>query len=297
MEKKIKIFADYKWLKRIIVAIAAIALIFIVVVVYRDNRGKMLKNNIHYELWEIFEGENINIAEGDIKYKDNSSYAYDPSNMIDVFSYNEIGYFFSYSFIDKELVDTSQILAEVRRYDDESKMAKVYRIKDTPEDYILAVEIEGVYYRYYGVIREEHNSLEEYIDIRGGKEKLNVEYVEVILLEGEQTTAQYVYVEGIDEWVWNLLLGNRHNFEGWIPSESTAGGEYVDYPDRHVRFNICIRNNAANAVYKLYILPNGNLALCDGKISGGEAEYTFSASELIDACKTLVNDYTAYKVD
>lgn len=294
MEKKTKIFADYKWLKRTIMVIAVIALIVIVVVAYRD---KMLKDNIHSKLWEIFAQENINIADGDIKYKDNSSYAYDASNMLDCFTYSGMDYFFNFSFIDKELVDTSQILAEVIRYDDESKMAKVYRIKDIPEDYILAVEIEGVYYKYYNSIREEHNSLEEYIDIRGGKEKLNVEYVEIILLEGEQTTAQYVYVEGIDEWVWNLLLGNGHNFKGWIPSECTSGGEYVDYPDRHVRFNICIRNNIANAVYELYILPNGNLALCDGNMGRSEAEYMFSASELIDACKALVKNYTAYKVN
>lgn len=274
----------------------AVTLIF-TAIWYEDYSEQKLKDNIHSEMWDICKEDNMRLTNVPVEYRDSrADFNNEACFMLDYFVYNENQYDYYFSVISENLVDTSQVLMELECYDDESRIARVYRIKDTPEDYMLVAEIEGVYYQYSTYV-VEHDSLEEFISIRGGREKLSIEYIEIVLVENEDEPIRYIYGEEASEWAWDLLLGEKHELVGWIPCTCTSGDEYTAYPDKNVQVNIYIRNKAANAVYKAYILPNGNMGICDGAVSFQETEYMFSASEILKAFQTLVDTYEAYKVE
>lgn len=283
-----------KHINKLVLVVLLIAVIVAVVVF----RGFYIKDDIHTAMWEMFSDENINISDEQIEYKElRADFNNEAGFMLDHIKYNGTSYNYYFSTVPEELVDTSQCLMKVARYDDETKSANIYRIKETEVEYMLVAEMEGVYYQYKSRSTDEPDNIENYINKIGTKDKLDVEYIEVILSEGEDIKAQYIYGADTEKWVWDLLLGGDHDFEGWIPCQCTSGTEYVDYPKQYVKFNIVIRNNAANAVYKVYVLPNGNVGICDGMVDGQESEYAFSASELIEALQTLVDTYEAYKVE
>lgn len=283
--------------KYIILFIVAVLLAVFSITWFDNYNEEKLKENIHSEMWDIFEQEDLGVRDTENTQEDiHANYTNEGFFLLDYIEYEDETFFYYFSFISEVLVDTSEVLLEVPRYDDESKIAKVYKIKDTSADYMLAAEIEGKYYQYCSFVAE-HDDLEEYINIRGGKEKLNIEYVEVILMEGNVESKKFIYKDNISEWVWDLLLSDRHDFVGWISCQCISGVEYTEYPKRNVRFNIYIRNDEANSLYKVYILPNGNVGICDGEVSVQETEYTFSASELLEAFEMLVNNYEAYEVN
>lgn len=293
MDKKEKALFIKENIRKFIFVSLSVVILLIAVVIIRKN---IQKEDIQVLMRDLFSEGNLNITDDIIQYKDfRADFNNEGSFMLDYIKYNEKMYNYYYSIVPEEIVDTSQCLMQIARYDDNTKIANIYKMKESDVENMLVAEMEGIYYQYKSRCTGEPNDIKEYINIIGTKDKLDVEYIEVTVLEDVDVKVQYIYGPETEEWVWDLLLNGSHDFKGWIPCECTAGGD-MDYPKHHVKIDIIIRNNTVNMVYKAYILPNGNVGICEGIVDGRESEYQFSASEIMDALEMLTDIYEAYKV-
>lgn len=279
----------------IAIIISALIIVFLVLIKLKNTTEDETVDNIHSEIWNIFNEAKITLVSDEydeyVDERENNDSGWDT---VGYFVYNDDKYVpFRYT-IDKGLVDISQCILEVSRYDNEALYAKVYKLKDVSEEYMLVAEVDGLYHQFVNM-NFKHDKLEEYIERIGPKDKLDIVCVEVKLIENRAVKNKYVFDTNIDKWVWNLLLSEEHKFIGAVESCSMLNEDI--YPDKMGDINICIRNKLANAQYMVTILPSGNLAISDDRSNVHDFEYEMSEEKLIEALQELVNYYDAYKVD
>lgn len=252
--------------------------------------GQSQKEDIHAKMLSIFSEDNIKLF--DENYIENS---YDKEqNSVGLlefsdFEYNDTIYCSTAYSVDESLLDSSKNIGKVHRVDDTSLIRQAYAIKNINSEYMLAVKVDDAYVLYYNW-KCSHENLQEYIELIGDRENLEVAYVKVELLNNGLTEKEYIYCDGIEEWVWQLLTQTEHKMLNKVSG-------IKEEAEKESNFVVCIRNKYTGAEYLMELLENGNLGISDiYSMYEHEYEYEFSEEELLEALTELAENYEAYEV-
>lgn len=282
------------FVKKLVIVLGILSIITVAVIIF--NMNNVYNDNIHLNMWSIFDDEKIMLTEKACdEYSIEKEKCAVGLEKFSDFEYNDTIYYSTAYSIDKSLLDNSKNIGKVHRHDDTSQTIQAYEIKNVNSEYMLAAEIEGIYVLYYNW-KCRQDSLKEYINLIGPKENLEVAYVKVELLNNEAIEKQYIYYNDIEEWVWQLLTQKEHRILNRVSGIKDVSD--YEYPERSGNLIICIRNKYTGAEYLTELLANGNLAITDVySIYEHQYEYEFQEEELSEALTALVKNYKAYKVN
>lgn len=244
------------------------------------------KEDIHSKIYSMF--SEIDNQPSEEKDKNNNG---KEKNAIGIeefcdFEYDDNIYISTAYTIDESVLDISQNIGEVCRSGDSSQKIQAYVVNNVNPMYMLAAKVDSVYVLYYNRTCS-HENIQEYIDLIGPQEALQVAYVKVELLDNESVEKQITYYDDIEEWAWQLLLGKEHK----KLNHASGIQEIPDSVDSEERANIviCIRNKYTGAEYLSELHSNGNLIICDVySMYEHRYEYDFTEEELVNALHQLV---------
>lgn len=281
-----------KYISRIVSQLVLLCVVAIATGCIGESKSMYI---IHSKIWDVFSEDNINVSNEVYTMKEERYFfGEDVWKKKKEFEYNDLPYVFSRYDIDSELVDTLKCVLEVIRDDDTNKVVKIYEVKNISEEYMLAADIDGVFYPYINA-NFKHKNLSEFIEHIGPKENIKIEYVKVELITDELVNEQYIYVNNVEQLVWNLLLDTEHTNMGTTLGIKDLYEEQA--PDKRGDIVICIRNVYSNMEYTAELLPNGNLVISDDRTQLYSFEYAYSVEELEVFLDNLASDYVAYKVE
>lgn len=275
-------------LKSVILEMVAILLIALAIAGCEQSQ----KDDIYSKMRVVFSEDNIKLSD-EAYIKNSHDKEQNSVGLLEFsdFEYNDTIYCSTAYSVDESLLDSSRNIGEVHRADDTSSTRQAYAIKNVNSEYMLAVEVDETYVLYYNQ-KCSHENLQEYIELIGDRENLDVSYVKVELLNNGLTEKEYIYCDDIEEWVWQLLTQSEHkmlNKVSRIKEDSDS--------ENRIDFVICIRNKYTGAEYLIELLENGNLAISDVySMYEHEYEYEFSEDELLEALTELAENYEAYEV-
>lgn len=279
---------NYKFISKAIVTCILSIVTTMTIVACTKEEISDNKEDIHSKIYSIFsEMENQPSEENPEDNLRKEKNAIGIEKFCD-FEYNDNIYISTAHAIDESMLDMSQNIGEVCRYDDSSQKTQAYVVNNVNPMYMLAAKVDSVYVLYYNRTCS-HENMQEYIDLIGPQEALQVEYVKVELLDNESVKKQITYYDDIEEWAWQLLLGNEHKKLNHVSGIQ----EIPDSVDSEERANIviCIRNKYTGAEYLSELHSNGNLIICDVySVYEHRYEYDFTEEELIDALEKLVEN-------
>lgn len=280
-----------KYISRIVSQLVLLCVVAIATGCIGESKSMYI---IHSKIWDVFSEDNINVSNEAYTMEEERPFFDDVWEKKKEFEYNDLPYVFSKYDIDSEFVDTSKCVLEVIRDDDTNKVVKIYEVKNISKEYMLAADIDGVFYQYINA-DFKHKNLSEFIEHIGPKENIKIEYVKIELITADLVKEQYIYVNNVEQLVWNLLLDTEHTNMGTTLGIKDLYEEQA--PDKRGDIVICIRNVYSNMEYTAELLPNGNLVISDGRTQLYSFEYAYLVEELEVFLDNLASDYVAYKVE
>ena len=204
-----------RYLEGIVAIILLTVAIYVIVIILKDPVAEpeiIMENELAEILWDNFDESKIKIIEGEAEMAHIETLYDDTMRNKDTefLDYDGKKYITSDFLIEEGKVDLSRELFEMTISDKEENVICGYGIKTINEDYIIAIKYGDKYFKYINMSYIPDN-LDDFFEIIGSKDNVEISYVEVLLGQDLKTVGKYVYQNNIDEWAWDLFDNRVHN--------------------------------------------------------------------------------------